>query len=135
MTTHGELTPDQRERLWEQFVEEHAKAQEQFDSSVRTLAAAGLAVTVSLATALKTLSGTGLAAVGLFLVSLGLNILSYVFAQLDMGARLTALGTTHGYKGAERSRWTTVTWLVNVGAATALVGGGVLLVVFIASAT
>lgn len=130
------LTDDQRKTLWEQFVDEHGKAQEAFDSSLRALAGAGLALTVSLATALKTLPDAGIAAAVLFLTSLLVNVLSYVSAQLDMRLRmkrLKASGAT--YDGAERSGWTTVTWLMNVGAGAALLAGGVLLVIFISRAT
>jgi hypothetical protein len=127
------LTPEQREKLWEQFVQEHGKAQEDFDSSLRTLAGAGLAVTVSLATALRTMPHTGLWAAGLFLGSLFLNLGSYVFVQLDMRARMGSLRKSPtSYAGAERSKWTTWTWLMNVGAGVALLAGGVLLVIFIA---
>lgn len=127
------LTPVLREKLWEQFVSEHGKAQEDFDSSLRTLAGAGLAITVSLATALNGLPGTGLAAAATFLGSLLLNLGSYVFVQLDMNARREALKENPAtFEGAERSRWTTWTWLSNVGAGAALLAAGVLLVVFIA---
>lgn len=132
MSVSTALTDDQRKTLWEQFVAEHGKAQEAFDSSLRTLAGAGLALTVSLATALKALPKVGVAAAALFLVSLLVNVSSYVSVQLDMRARMGRLklsGAT--YEGAERSRWTTVTWLMNVAAGIALLAGGALLLVFI----
>ena len=126
------LTKEQRVALWEQFVTEHGKAQEDFDSSLRTLAGAGLAITVSLATALKALPDTGLAAAALFLASLLVNVGSYVFVQLDMRTRMNALKVSPAeYQGAERSVWTTWTWLMNVAAGVTLLAGGVLLVVFI----
>jgi len=132
MAETADLKPEQRERLWEQFVTEHGKAQEDFDSSLRTLAGAGLAVTVSLATALKTMPGSGLWAAGLFIGSLLLNLGSYVFVQLDMRARMDCLTKNPtSYKGVEESRWTTFTWLTNVGAGLTLLAGGVLLVLFI----
>lgn len=130
------LTEEQRKALWEQFVAEHGKAQETFDSSLRTLAGAGLGITVSLATALKTLPGAGIATASLFLASLLVNVLSYVSVQLDMRermARLKVSGAT--YQGAERSCWTTVTWVMNVAAGLGLLAGGILLVVFIARQT
>lgn len=125
------LTEDQRKTLWEQFVTEHGKAQEAFDSSLRGLAGAGLALTVSLATALKTLPAVGVAAAALFLGSLLVNVGSYVSAQLDMGTRLSKLKVNASYEGAERSAWTTVTWAMNVAAGIALLAGGILLVIFI----
>lgn len=127
------LTQEQRVTLWEQFVREHGKAQEDFDSSLRTLAGAGLGITVSLAAALKGMPATGLAAAATFLGTLLLNLVSYVFVQLDMNARRESLKThPTSYEGAERSRWTTWTWGTNVGAGATLFAGGVLLVVFIA---
>ena len=133
MAETTDLTPEQRQKLWEQFVTEHGKAQEDFDTSLRTLAGVGLAVTVSLATALKTMPNTGLWAAGLFLGSLLLNLGSYVFVQLDMRARMGALtANPTQYKGAERSSWTTGTWLMNVGAGLTLLAGGIMLVIFIA---
>jgi hypothetical protein len=56
-----ELTPEERQTLWEQFVDVYAHSQESFDTSVRTLAAAGVATTVSLATALHHFDGSGVA--------------------------------------------------------------------------
>jgi hypothetical protein len=127
----GDLTPEDRKTLWEQFVIEHRKAYEELDASVRTLAAAGVAVTVSLATALKTLSPAGVWAVGLFLASLGFNLLSFVGVTLDMRARLTALKENTGYVGGERSSWTPWISVANVLGGAALIGGGALLLVFI----
>lgn len=130
------LTGEQRKTLWEQFVTEHGKAQEAFDSSLRALAGAGLALTVSLATALKTLPKPGVAAAAVFLASLLLNLGSYVSAQLDMRERMRLLKLTGAtYEGAERSNWTTATWLMNVAAGVALLAGGVLLVIYISRAT
>lgn len=127
-----ELTEEQRKALWEQFVAAHGKAQEVFDSSLRGLAGAGLALTVSLATALKVMPKVGIAAAAAFLASLLVNLGSYVSAQLDMKARLNKLKVSgYTYAGAERSAWTTVTWAMNVAAGVALLAGGVLLVVFI----
>jgi hypothetical protein len=59
-----------------------------FDASVRTLAAAGIAVTVTLATALKTIDRLGTAAVVAFVISLGANLVSYATWQMDLRRRL-----------------------------------------------
>jgi hypothetical protein len=127
------LTAEQREKLWEQFVREHGNAQEAYDSSLRTLAGAGLGLTVSLGVALEELPSSGSWAAALFLVALLLNLGSYVSVQLDMRARLGALREhPAGYRGAERSRWTTLTWLANVAGGLALLAGGLLLLAFIA---
>jgi hypothetical protein len=133
MAETQELTAAQREKLWEQFVEEHGKAQEAYDTSLRALAGAGLAVTVSLGVALRELPTSGFWAAALFLIALLLNLGSYVSVQLDMRARMGALRVNPtSYQGAERSGWTTLTWLANVGAGLALVAGGLLLLKFIA---
>jgi hypothetical protein len=113
-------------------VTEHGKAQETFDSSLRTLAGAGLGITVSLATALKAMLASGVWAAALFLGSLFLTLGSYVFAQLDMRARMDCLTKNPtSYKGVERSDWTTCTWRTNAGAGATLLACGVLLVLFI----
>jgi hypothetical protein len=134
MAETRELTEEQRKALWEQFVTEHGKAQETFDSSLRTLAGAGLGITVSLATALKTMPSSGRWAAGLFLASLLVNLGSYVSAQLDMRTRMETLKKNVAtYEGAEHSAWTTVTWVMNVAAGLALLAGGILLVIFIST--
>jgi hypothetical protein len=126
------LSHDERLKLWEQFVGVHAEAQKVFDDSVRTIAAAGVAVTVSLATALKGLDGKGVASVALFLASLGFNVVSYATAQLDMNARLDSLreGRSDGVDG---NAWTKATTAFNVGQGVAVIAGGALLAAFIKS--
>jgi len=123
------LTPEQREKLWEQFVTEHGNAEEAYDSSLRTLAGAGLAITVSLAVALKDLPSSGVVAAALFLVALLLNLCSYFLARRDMQERLEALkGNNPTYEDAERSRWTKWTERTNAaGGVVLLIGGGSLL--------
>jgi hypothetical protein len=127
----AKLSPKDRERLWKQFVVEHGKAQEAYDSAMLKLGAAGLALTVSLATALKVIGWSGETAAILFLVSLAVSVFSYVCVQLDMRARLDALRENAEYEGAERTRWTTATWLCNLAAGVALLAGAALLAVFI----
>jgi hypothetical protein len=65
------IEEQERRMLWEQFCDVRAKQQESYDSCIRTLAAAGAAVTASLGAALHGLSGWGVLAIVLFLVSLG----------------------------------------------------------------
>lgn len=124
------MTPAERQTLWEQFVGVYSEAQKTYDSSVRTLAAAGAAITVSLATALEGLSGSGEFAVFLFLVSLGLNLLSYVTVQFDMNVRLACLREDRD-EGMEGNRWTQATRWLNVLAGVALVAGGTFLAIFV----
>ena len=128
------LTPEDRRTLWEQFVEVYAHSQESYDSSIRGLAAGAVAVTVSLATALQALSTWGVAAVTAFLASLGLNLASYVTAQLDMRARLDSLRAGRE-DGTEGNRWTKATTGLNVIAGLTLIAGGVLLAIFVAKAS
>ena len=127
-----ELTEADRRTLWEHFADVHSKSQESFDSSVRTLAAAGVAVTASLGTALDGLGQTGLVAVVAFLGSLSFNVSSYMTAQWDMHARLDNLRDPP-YEGIEGSRWTSWTQRLNLLAGVALILGGVLLAAFVAS--
>jgi len=120
------MTDDERRALWRQYAQVHAKAQDTFDLSVRTLAAAGLAVTVALATALKELSGWGVAAVVAFLLTLGFNLLSYTTAQLDIRRRLEHVKVGDA-RGREETSWTTCTFVLNVFAGVALIVAGALL--------
>jgi hypothetical protein len=125
---------EDRRILWEQFVEVHGQTQETYDSSLRTLAAGAVGLTVSLATALHRLPASGVAAVVLFLASLALNLVSYGSAQLDMRARINCLREKRT-EGVEGNQWTRATTCLNVGAGAVLVAGGVLLAVFIAQST
>ncbi len=101
---------------------------------MRTLAAAGVAVTVSLGTALKAFDGSAIAAACLFLGGLGANLVSYQTAQKDMEARLNSLAARED-GGALESRWTPWTRWFNYAAGVALFLGGVFLAIFIAKAT
>lgn len=128
-----DLTAEERTKLWEQFVGVYAEAQRVFDSSIRTLAAAGIGITVSLTTALKVhLNGTGMAAVYLFVASLFCNIVSYATAQRDMTKRLETLAERRS-DGVDGNGWTTFTTLLNVGQGFAVTAGGALLAWYIKS--
>jgi hypothetical protein len=129
-----QLRDEDRRVLWEQFVEVYAESQESFDTSVRTLAAAGVAVTASLGTALGEFGRTGVAAAICFLVSLSFNIGSYATAQLDMRRRLWCLRNGKN-DGVEGNWWTKGTTTLNMAAGGAFVAGGALLAAFVASAT
>jgi hypothetical protein len=128
------LSGEDRRILWEQFVEVHAESQKDFDSSVRTLAAAGIGITVSLATALKNLNGMGEIATGMFLVSLASGVLSHASAQMDMRSRIECL-RAQKQDGLEGNRWTLATQVLNVIAGAFLIGGGVFLALYIAGVT
>jgi hypothetical protein len=124
------LSDEERRILWEQFVEVHGESQEAYDNSVRTLAAAGVGVTASLATALHGITSSGIAAVTLFLLSLGLNLGSFGTAQLDMRARTAELRASNN-PPSERNGWTTATTVLNVLAGIGVLVGGVLFAWFV----
>jgi hypothetical protein len=126
-----ELTEADRRTLWEQFVDTYAKSQESYDNSVRTLAARGVAVTTSLATAIHALSPSGVTAVVFFLAGLAGTVASHVTAQRDMQCRLSCLRRDE-LAGIEGNRWTTATTALNIAAGVALFAGGVFLTIYIA---
>jgi hypothetical protein len=134
---NSELSEADRRTLWEQFSEVHAKSQESYDSSVRTFAAGGIGITVSLATALHALAGTGLAAISLFLASLTFTFISYVSAQFDMRARVASLRAHRlegaELEGAEGNGWTRTTTALNWMAGAALIAGAILLAIFVSA--
>jgi hypothetical protein len=133
MTEEARLSPEERTALRQQYARVHASVQETFDSSVRALAAGGVAVTVTIATAaVERFDGWGWAALLSFLGSLACNVGSYVTAQKDMRARL-ALVRKFDVRGREETVWTTRTFWLNVGAGVALVVGGLFLAAFVAA--
>lgn len=125
-----QLTDEQRQTLREQFIEVYSEQQTTFDNSVRTLAAAGIAVTVSLTAALKKMPEAGKWAVGLLVATLVCNLLSYATAQLDMGARLRSLRQKRDDK-IEGTWWTWGTRALNVLAGGCFLAGAILLAVFV----
>jgi hypothetical protein len=135
MGSSHELSEDDRRIVWEQFVEVYASSQEAYDSSIRTLASAGIGVTASIGTALHDFSGWGIAAAVGFLVSLFLNLLSYGTAQFDMQTRLRALRRSSQYRGAEGNLWTVTTTTLNALAGVAFIAGGSFLAAFVGTAT
>ena len=128
------LTEDQRQTLWEQFVEVYGEEQKSFDASVRALSAAGIGVTVSLAAALDEPLATGGWAVAAFVASLSCNLFSYVTSQLDMRARMACLRDGHE-EGVEGNGWTVTTTILNILAGVFWIVGAVLLAVFVNSST
>jgi hypothetical protein len=130
-----ELTDDERRILWEQYVDTYVESQRTYDSSVRTLAAAGVAVTVSLATALDQFGTPGKRAAAFFLASLLFNLISYATAQRDMSGRLDSLSRRDDEGALEGNRWTKLTHVLNFLAGAALIAAGVYLSKFVAKAT
>jgi hypothetical protein len=133
MTGQEKLSPEDRAALWRQYAQVHAQVQDTFDSSVRTLAAGGVAVTVTIATAaVDRFDWWGAAAVAAFLFSLGTYVASFVTAQKDMRARLKLVRVSD-IRGFDETCWTTWTFRLNVGAGGFLVIGGFLLLFFVAA--
>lgn len=116
------LTDDEVARLWPEFNEAHSESQRTFDTSVRTLAAAGIAVSATLAGAFGALGWSGDIAVCAFVTSLLLNLSSYGSAQIDMIRRLEAV-VRRDRPGTFGSRWTPVTTALNTGSGIALFVG------------
>lgn len=133
MTGQGKLSREDRAALWRQYAQVHATVQNTFDSSVRTLAAAGVAVTVTIATAaVESFDWWGTLAVSGFLASLACNLASYVTAQKDMRVRLEFVRASD-LRGYDETAWTTRTFRFNVGEGVSLILGGLLFMGFVAS--
>jgi len=109
--------------LWTQFTEAYDDAQRSYDTSVRALAAGGIAVSATLAAAFDGLGAWGTWAVWLFGASLLLNTFSYWTAQRDVMKRLSDLGERK--RAPEYGNWlTTFTTALNIAAGLALVIAG-----------
>jgi hypothetical protein len=126
------LEPDDLRALWRQFAEVHADAQKSFDSTARTLAAGGVAITVSIGTALDGLTRSGVTAAIVFLGSLAVNFLSYASVQFDMNGRLKDIRADRQERLAG-NHWTNVTRALNAVVALGLLAGGAFLAYFVAT--
>jgi len=129
-----EYTKEQLQTLWEQYVEVYADEQKAFDSTVRALSGAGIAVTVSVATALKVFPAAAKLAVLLFLISLAANLVSFASSQRDMKTRLDCIRDKE-FGDLEGNRWTRRTSRLNLVAGVAFIAGGALLAVFVGWST
>ena len=134
MTTEPIYTPEQLQTLWEQYVEVYADEQKSFDSTVRAFSGAGVAVTVSIATALKVFPTAAKLAVGLFLISLAANLVSFGSSQRDVKTRLDCIRDKK-LGGLEGNRWTKTTSWLNILAGIAFIAGGAVLAVFVGWST
>jgi hypothetical protein len=124
------LTEQERQILRDQYIDAYDSSQRAYDVTIRTLAAAGVAVTASLGTASKGLGGLGGAAIACFLVSLAANVASYVSAQSDMKARILDLDAQRD--AAAFGNWlTTATASLNYFAGLIFLVGGALLAFFV----
>jgi hypothetical protein len=134
-TPTNTLSDAERGTLWEQYVDTCVESQRTYDTSIRTLAAAGVAITVSLATALKQFETPGKRAAALFLGSLLFNLVSYATAQRDMRRRLDAISRRDDDAALKGNRWTKVTHVLNFLAGATLIGAGFFLARSVANAT
>jgi len=130
----SQTTDEQRQTLVEQFIDAFDKSQDAYDLSIRTLASAAVAVTVSLGVALEGFGGLGVAAVGCFLGSLFANLVSYWTAMVDTYRRATN-ARRGGELDVEWNKWTWTTHACNFTAGAAFLAGGVLLALFVNSST
>jgi hypothetical protein len=124
------LTDDDRLALRVQFSEVHADSQVSYDSSIRTFAAGGVALTASIAAAIHTFGALGTATIAVFIASLALTQLSHMSTQHDMLARIDNLEQRNDHR-LGWNRWTTTTTWLNHAAGLALLAGGILLAVFV----
>lgn len=124
------LTDEQRQTLIEQFADAFAQSQDAYDVSIRTLASAAVAVTVSLGVALEGFGGLGIAAVFCFLGSLLANLVSYWTAMVDTYRRANNV-RRGGEPHVEWNKWTWTTHACNLAAGVAFLAGGVLLALFV----
>lgn len=117
------LTDEEQLVLRKQFGDSYVQAQETYDSSVRALAAAGVAVTVTIGTAIEDFTGAAVVAVLLFLVSLASNLVSFATAQRDLRLRLEAVWK-RDRRAVMGNAWTKWTARLNFLAGLTLVLGG-----------
>jgi hypothetical protein len=126
------LDPEDQKTLLVQFVDAVDHAEDSYDESIRTLAAAGVAVTASLATARHGFSGGGLPAMVALLVSLALTVGSHQATRSDLMHRIACLNA-ETYDPAIYGVRTRVTAVMNALAGIALLVGGICLAFFASS--
>jgi hypothetical protein len=124
------LSEQDAQTLLEQFVDAHTHAEDSYDEAIRILAAGGVAVTASIATARHGFSGAGVAAMVAFIVSLGVTLASHQTSRRDMESRIE-LVHARTYDLTRRSRLTALTQYLNDLAGVALLAGAVLLSIFV----
>jgi hypothetical protein len=130
----GDLSEEDFRTALAQFSQVKADSQKEYDSSIRTLAAAGVAVTTSLGTALEAFPGRAVIAVICFLGSLVCTLVSFGSTQLDMNRRAEMLNSGR-YGQIYGNRWTKTTTILNLFAGGTFIAGGALLAAFVKSAT
>jgi hypothetical protein len=124
------MTDDERETLLAQFVDAITHAEDAYDESIRVLAAGGVAVTVSIATARHGFSGGGVPAIIALLASLGLTLFSHQASRLDVKHRLKELDEETYNPTIEGWRTRVTVWMNGL-AGVALLLGAILLAVFV----
>jgi hypothetical protein len=126
------LLESDRRALLAQYSAAYDRCQADYDTSVRTLAAGGVAVSASLVTAMHHTSNVGSAAISAFGLSLASNVISYLVAQHDLSARIVEV---RGGAFAEGTPWTIWTTRLNYVAGAALIAGAAFLGWFVVSTT
>lgn len=127
-----ELTDDDRQALRSQFVAAYEKSQTEYDSSLRTFGAGGVAVTASIGAAIGSFGALGTGAIASFLAALALTMVSHGTAQKDMRLRIEDIEVGNEYRLAANG-WTRVTAWMNVVAGLAVLAGCVLLATLVGS--
>jgi hypothetical protein len=134
MATVPGLSPEEQQKLLEQYSDAFSDSQRTYDASLRTFAAGGLAVTTSLGTALDQLGWTGVIAIVLFLGTLVTNLVSYWSDQRDLRCRVDGVFVADPV-AASGNRWTKLTTTLNYVGGAALIAGGAFLAIFVATTT
>ena len=107
-----------------------SRTQRDYDSFVRTIAAAAVALTASLVTAFGGAGWSGGFAVGSCLLALAATLVSFWTATADIQRRQER-NWEHDRAGVHGGHWKTATTILNAGAGGLLILGGILLLVFI----
>ncbi len=115
-----------------QFVDAVDHAEDSYDDSIRYLAAGGVAVTASIATARHGLSANGVKAITVLLISLGLTVFSHQVSRRDMLHRIRELNAER-YDPSKYGWRTRLTAGMNLLAGAALLIGGIYLALFASS--
>lgn len=128
------LTDEEQQSVVDQFEAFRSRSQQAYDESVRTIAAAGVAVTASLTAAFEEAGWSGTLAVSFSVASLFANLLSFQTAQADAGKSIQR-AWKRDRRGVHESRWRWWTGFFNWAAFFLLLGAGVCLIVFVSSAS
>lgn len=130
-----ELTEDEVKDAVAELTSAYSRSQQNYDASVRTIAAGAVAVTASLVTALKVVGWSGGFTIGLSLLALGANLGSFWTAQFAIEHRIRRAWKRDRLGAQQDGRWTSTTKRLNAAAGLLLVAAGISLVVYLDSHT